>query len=65
MYDKDLPDTFYNSYMSVACNSSSKGELVAPKGTGACLINFALEPGLLQPSGHINVSRAREFYLSI
>ena len=49
----------------MACSTASKGELVAPRDTGSCLINFALEPGQLQPSGHINVSRAREFYFSI
>ena len=27
------------------------------------MINFCLYPGTYQPSGHINVSRAREFYL--
>jgi hypothetical protein len=28
------------------------------------LISFALYPGTYQPSGHINISRAREFFLS-
>lgn len=28
-------------------------------------INFALFPGVFQPSGHINVSRAREFYIHV
>ena len=27
------------------------------------MINFALYPGTYQPSGHINISRAREFML--
>lgn len=31
--------------------------------SGAAMLNFALYPGTYQPSGHINVSRAREFYL--
>jgi len=29
------------------------------------MINFSLKPGDLQPSGHINISRAREFYFNI
>ena len=28
------------------------------------MINFNLYPGTYQPSGHINVSRAREFYIA-
>ena len=27
------------------------------------MITFCLYPGSYQPSGHVNVSRAREFYL--
>lgn len=34
-----------------------------PEDLGALMINFCLYPGTYQPSGHINVSRAREFYL--
>jgi hypothetical protein len=35
-----------------------------PEDEGAYLINFCLYPGTYQPSGHINVSRAREFHLN-
>jgi len=35
-----------------------------PKDEGALFINFSLFPGSYQPSGHFNISRAREFYLS-
>jgi hypothetical protein len=35
-----------------------------PEDEGAYLVNFCLYPGTYQPSGHINVSRAREFYLN-
>jgi hypothetical protein len=35
-----------------------------PATAGALMINFAIYPGTYQPSGHINISRAREFYLS-
>ena len=37
--------------------------LETPTDTGALFINFALFPRSYQPSGHINVSRAREFYI--
>ncbi|MCK9604100.1 MAG: hypothetical protein M0R66_07070 [Candidatus Omnitrophica bacterium] len=35
-----------------------------PIDLGALLINFCVYPGLYQPSGHINISRAREFYVN-
>lgn len=34
-----------------------------PVDLGALLINFCVYPGHYQPSGHINISRAREFYV--
>jgi len=37
--------------------------LRTPSDSGAMLINFSLYPGTYQPSGHINISRAREFYI--
>jgi hypothetical protein len=36
----------------------------APVDIGALLINFCVYPGHYQPSGHINISRAREFYVN-
>lgn len=36
----------------------------APVDLGALLINFCVYPGHYQPSGHINISRAREFYVN-
>jgi len=38
--------------------------IVTPDDTGCVMINFNLYPGTYQPSGHLNVSRAREFYFS-
>lgn len=38
--------------------------IVTPDDDGALMINFCLYPGTYQPSGHINVSRAREFYIT-
>lgn len=37
--------------------------VVTPNDPGAYFMNFCLYPGTYQPSGHINISRAREFYL--
>ena len=40
------------------------GQMIStPEDKGALMINFSLYPGSFQPSGHINVSRAREFYV--
>ena len=54
-----FPESFFNSYVPY---HYGKGQIVAPDDRGAMMINFALNPGTYQPSGHINVSRAREFY---
>ena len=37
---------------------------MTPEDEGAVMINFCLYPGTYQPSAHINVSRAREFYFN-
>jgi hypothetical protein len=39
--------------------------LVTPSDDGALLINFALYPLVYQPSGSLNISRAREFYIRL
>jgi hypothetical protein len=51
---------FYRDYLSFAFGGAN---LVTPEDLGAYLINFCLHPGTYQPSGHMNVSRAREFYV--
>lgn len=38
--------------------------IVTPDDQGCVLVNFNLYPGTYQPSGHLNVSRAREFYFN-
>lgn len=38
---------------------------MTPTDNGLMMVNFALHPGDYQPSGHFNVSRAREFYLDL
>jgi len=39
------------------------GTIRSPSDAGAMMINFCLYPGTYQPSGHLNISRAREFYI--
>jgi len=57
---QEFPSKFYNAYVPY----SYGGEKIrAPEDCGAHMITFCLHPGTYQPSGHINVSRAREFYL--
>ncbi len=51
---------FYNAYLPYHFGGPNVN---VPKDTGALFIPFCLYPGSYQPSGHINVSRAREFYL--
>lgn len=52
---------FYRDYLPFTYGGD---RLNTPEDPGAYLINFCLYPGTYQPSGHINVSRAREFYLN-
>jgi hypothetical protein len=55
------PATFFNQYipyMYGGFNTSS------PEDVGVYMIPFNLYPGAYQPSGHINLSRTREFYLN-
>ncbi len=51
---------FYRDYMPYTFGGSN---INTPEDQGALMLNFCLYPGTYQPSGHINVSRAREFYL--
>lgn len=56
----NLPSTFFNCYVPYLYGGWN---IRTPKDPGCFMINFCLYPGTYQPSGHINVSRAREFYL--
>lgn len=56
----DFPSGFYNSYIPLHYGGPN---INTPKDCGALMITFCLYPGTYQPSGHINISRAREFYL--
>ena len=51
--------SFYNSYMPYRWGDT----INTPDDAGWFMMNFNLKPGDNDPSGHINVSRAREFYL--
>lgn len=55
-----FPSQFYNAYLPYNFGGPN---IRTPKDCGAMMINFCLYPGTYQPSGHINVSRAREFYI--
>jgi len=53
-------DTFFNQYMPFHYGGPA---LVTPDDPGALFVNMALFPRSYQPSGHLNISRARETYL--
>lgn len=55
----DIPAQFFNSYIPYTYG----GHLIStPEDIGLLMITFNLYPGSYQPSGHVNISRAREFY---
>ena len=56
----NFPAGFYNAYLPFTYGGHN---VRAPKDCGALMVTFCLYPGTYQPSGHINVSRASEFYL--
>jgi hypothetical protein len=56
----DFPAGFYNAYVPFHYGGPN---IMSPEDVGALMVTFGLYPGTYQPSGHINVSRAREFYL--
>ena len=56
---RNMNESFYNSYLPYRFGSN----INTPEDRGLYMINFNFNPGDYQPSGHINLSRAREFYL--
>lgn len=58
IYD-NFPAAFYDSYIPFAYGDNIR----TPTDIGAYMVTFNLYPGSYQPSGHINISRAREFYI--
>ena len=57
----NFADMFFGSYMPYHYGGPA---LVTPDDVGALFVNMALFPRSYQPSGHLNISRARETYLS-
>ncbi len=57
----DFNGKFFNAYLPYVYGGPN---LNTPEDCGAMFVNFCLYPNSYQPSGHINVSRAREFYLN-
>lgn len=57
---KEFPAAFFNAYTPYHYGGPN---INTPSDVGALFVPFCLYPGTYQPSGHINVSRAREFYL--
>lgn len=58
---KSFPNSFYNSYLPFHYGCD---KIQTPEDCGKIFLPFNFYPGSYQPSGHINVSRAREFYFS-
>ncbi len=59
MYPNIVPE-FYNNYIPYRYGK----DLKTPKDLGWYMFSFAFNPGDYQPSGHLNVSRSRELYLT-
>jgi hypothetical protein len=57
---RDIPSAFFNQYIPYIFGGFHWN---TPVDVGLNVITFNLYPGAYQPSGHVNVSRAREFYL--
>lgn len=57
---KEFPAAFFNAYTTYHYGGPN---INAPQDIGSLFVPFCLYPGSYQPSGHINVSRAREFFL--
>ena len=56
----NFDQAFFSNYLPYHYGGNA---LRTPSDPGALFVNFALFPKSYQPSGHINVSRAREFFL--
>jgi hypothetical protein len=56
----DFKSAFFSSYMPYTFGAEN---VMTPEDEGSLLINFCLNLGTYQPSGHINISRTREFYI--
>jgi hypothetical protein len=54
------PTQFYNHYLPYVTSDN----IVSPESQTMYIILFCMYPGAFQPSGHINLSRSREFYIN-
>lgn len=57
---RDIPSAFFNHYVPYTYGGA---HVNTPLDCGVQMITFNLYPGSYQPSGHVNISRAREFYI--
>ena len=55
----NIENSFFSDYIPYTYGGSN---INTPDDRGLMMINFCIYPGTYQPSSHINVSRAREFY---
>jgi hypothetical protein len=53
--------TFFNSYLPLQYGGPA---INTPEDIGALMVNFAIYPRSYQPSGHFNLSRARETFIN-
>lgn len=60
IYD-ETPVEFFNQYIPY---TFGQDRIQSPVDIGMYMITFNLYPGAYQPSGHLNLSRSREFFLS-
>lgn len=58
---QQFPAQFYASYLTFVFGGPNVN---VPADKGCIFVNFCLYPGTYQPSGHVNISRAREFYFN-
>jgi len=56
-----IPASFFNHYVPLTYGGH---HINTPSDCGALMVTFNFYPGSYQPSGHVNISRAREFYLN-
>jgi hypothetical protein len=58
----NFPSTFYNAYLPFKYSDPC---WITPEDNSLMFITFCLFPGSYQPSGHLNISRARETYVNV
>lgn len=56
----DMPADFFHQYTTYTFGGA---HIQTPEDEGCLMVPFNLYTGTYQPSGHVNVSRAREFYI--